>query len=126
VAATAVLAPVAAQAAPAVQIPAAPAHQLVGDLAQSPADFLYMAQVASIQAIAAQIRFRSDFLEKRATRLEEYAAAHPGTFFGDRAATSAARQRALRAQYGGLSFSACNGGTGIKLGPYGSVTTGPC
>ncbi|AFM17728.1 hypothetical protein Mycch_2974 [Mycolicibacterium chubuense NBB4] len=109
-----------------MQIPAAPAHQLVGDLAQSPADAIYFGQVVSIQVIGAQIRFRSSVLDKRATRLEAYAAAHEGTFFGDLAASAAARQRAQRAQYGSLSFSACNGGTGVKLGPYGSVTEGPC
>ncbi len=126
VAAAAALAPIAANAAPAVQLPTAPVSQLVGDLAQSPADVIFFAQTVSIQAIGASIRFRTDALDRRATRLEDYAAAHLGTFFGDSAALRATRLRDRRAEYGSLSLSACNGGTGIQMGGYGAVTTGPC
>ncbi len=126
VAAAAALAPIAANAAPAVQLPTAPVHQLVGDLAQSPADIIYFGHVVSFQVIGASIRFRSATLDRRATRLEEYAAAHPGTFFGNSAALRAARLQSRLAEYGTISFSACNDGTGISLGPYGTVTSGPC
>jgi len=125
-AAGAVFAPIAANAAPAVQLPTAPVQQLVGDLPEAPGDIIFFATTVSIQAVGAVIRVRSDALDRRATRLEEYAASHLGTFFGDSAALRAARLRDRRAQFGDISFSACNGGSGISLGPYGSVSTGPC
>jgi len=126
VAAAAALAPIVAHAAPAVQLPTAPVHQLVGDFAQGPADRIFARQVRSIQFIGATIRIRTDGLERRATRLEEYAAANPDSFFGQQAAERAARLQDRRAEYGTLAFSICNGGTGVALGPYGSVTEGPC
>lgn len=126
VGATAALAPIAANAAPAVSIPTAPVHQVVGDLAQAPGDFFYATQVISLQVLASNIRFRSASLDRRATRLEAYAAAHPDSFFGQQAAATAARLRDRRADYGDISFTACRGGSGIAVGPYGTVTSGPC
>ncbi|UXA19282.1 hypothetical protein [Mycobacterium sp. SMC-4] len=125
-AATTALAPVVASAAPAVQVPAAPVAQAVGELPQAPGDLLFFSQVASLQFIASNIRFRSFTLESRATRLQAYANLYPGTFFGNWAAATAERLLERRAYYGNVSFSACRGGSGIVVGPYGSVTGGPC
>ncbi|KRE33806.1 hypothetical protein ASG82_22375 [Mycobacterium sp. Soil538] len=126
VAATGALAPIAANAAPAVSLPTAPVHQMVGDLAQSPGDLLYAGQVLSLQVLASNIRFRSTSLDRRATRLEAYAAAHPDSFFGQQAAATAARLRDRRADYGDISFTACRNGSGVAVGPYGTFTSGPC
>ncbi|WP_140690667.1 hypothetical protein [Mycolicibacterium hodleri] len=125
-AATAVISPIAANAAPAVQFSTAPVSHLVGDFREGPAELIYFGQVTSIQLAGLTIRRRSAALNRSVNRLESYAAAHPGTFFGNSAAQAAARKRARLAEYGKLSFSACNGGTGISLGPYGTVTSGPC
>lgn len=126
VGAAAALAPVAANAAPAVTLPAAPVNQVVGGLAEAPGDFIYASQVISLQILASNIRLRSASLDRRASRLEAYAAAHPDTFFGQRAAATALRLRDRRAGFGDISFAACRGGTGIAVGPYGTVTEGPC
>ena len=124
VGATAVFAPIAANAAPSIQIPSAPV--VMNNLAQAPGDFGYFLEVASLQAYAKQVAFRSNALDTRATRLEAYAAAHPGTFFGDRAAASAQRLRDRRDSLGDISISVCRGGTGLSVGPYGSLSSGPC
>lgn len=126
IAATTALAPVVANAAPAVQVPAAPVSQVVGELPQAPGDLLYWGQVASLQFVASQIRFRSFILDSRAQRLQAYATLHPDTFFGRWAAAAAVRLEARRAAYGDISFSACRNGTGLQVGPYGTVTAGPC
>ena len=124
--AAAVFAPVAANAAPAVQVTTAPVHQLIGDLPLDRADRIFFRQVVSIQLIGASIRRSSERLERKVTRLEAYAAANPGTFFGNAAAQRAARLESRLAGYGSLSLSACNDGVGVQLGPYGTVTEGPC
>lgn len=126
VAAGAAFAPVAANAAPAVQFSAAPVHQLVGDLREAPGDFAYFTQAASIQVIGFQFRLRSASLNRQITRLDAYAAANPGTFFGNLAAQASARKSSRLASIGQITLSACNGGTGIAMGPYGTVTSGPC
>lgn len=126
VAAAAVFTPIAANAAPAVQLPAAPVSQMVGNIAEAPGDFLYATQVASLQLVGGVIRFRSFALDSRAQRLQAYATLHPGTFFGQQAAATAQRLLQRRAAFGDTSYSACRGGTGIKVGPYGTVTAGPC
>lgn len=126
VGAAAVFAPIAANAAPAVSLPTAPVNQVVGDLAQTPGDLLYAGQVLSLQILARNIQTRSASLDRRATRLEAYAAAHPDTYFGQRAAATAERLRDRRADYGDISFTACRGGSGVAVGPYGTFTTGPC
>ncbi|MEZ0342939.1 hypothetical protein ACAG25_23520 [Mycobacterium sp. pV006] len=127
VAATTALAPVVANAAPAnVHVPAAPVSQMVGELPQAPGDFLWFVQVASLQNIGTIIRARSARLDSRAQRLQAYAALNPDTFFGRWAAAAADRLIAQRNAYGQLNFSACRGGTGIAVGPYGTVTAGPC
>lgn len=126
VAAGAAFAPVAANAAPAVQFSAAPVHQLVGDLREGPGDFAYFTQAVSIQVIGVSFRLRSATLSKQITRLEAYAAAHPGTFFGNMAAQAAARKQNRLNSIGEITLSACNGGTGISMAPYGHVTSGPC
>lgn len=126
VGATTIFAPIAANAAPSVQIPAAPVNVVASDLAQAPGDFGYFLQVASLQAYARQIAFRSASLDRRATRLAAYATANPGTFFGMQAAAAAQRLTATRASLGDISLSICRGGTGVSVGPYGAVTSGPC
>lgn len=69
VGAAAAFAPVAANAAPAVQLPAAPVQQVVGDLAEAPGDFLFFSQVVSLQVAAASIRFRSYLQETLSANL---------------------------------------------------------
>lgn len=123
---TAALMPIAANAAPAVPLPTVPVNQVVGGIAEAPGDLIYASQVLSLQVLAANIRARSASLDRRATRLEAYAAAHPDTYFGQRAAATAERLRDRRADFGDISFTACRGGTGLAVGPYGTVTEGPC
>ncbi len=118
-------APIAANAAPAVQVPTAPVHQMVGDLAEAPGDFLFYTQVISLQIIASNIRWRSSSLEGRAQSLQVYAANNPGTFFGQLAAARAQTLLERRAALGALTFSACKGDKGIQVGPYGTVDGGP-
>lgn len=121
------LAPTVANAAPVdVQVPAAPVAQMVGELPQAPGDFLWMMQVSSLQAVGSIVRARVARLDSRAQRLEAYAVLNPDSFFGRWAASAAQRLRDQQAAYGNLSFSACRGGTGIVVGPYGTVTAGPC
>lgn len=126
VGAAAALMPVAANAAPAAPLPAVPVNQLVGDLAQTPGDLLYAGQVLSLQLYAKTVSSRSASLDRRATRLEAYAAANPDSYFGQRAAATAQRLRTQRADYGDISFTACRGGSGVAVGPYGTFTTGSC
>lgn len=123
---SAVFATGAANAAPQLELPTAPVSQVVGDFAQAPGDLLYFSQVISIQAAGSSIRFRTGVLERRATRLEAYAARYPDTFFGRAAAQAAERARAERARLGSITLSACRGGEGIAMGPYGTVTRGAC
>ncbi|MGE2836592.1 hypothetical protein [Mycobacterium sp. SMC-4] len=126
VGAAAAFTPVAANAAPAVSTPAAPVHQVIGELPQAPGDFMYYSRVISLQIAASSIRFRTAVLDRRATRLEEYAAKYPNTWFGRQAAATAERLRERRAIYGGITFSACHNGSGIQVGPYGTVTRDAC
>lgn len=122
----AALTPAVAHSAPAVQVPAAPVQQVVGGVAEAPGDFIYYSRVVSLQVLAANIRFTSAVLESRANRLQAYAAAYPNTLFGQWAAQAAQRTLERRAAYGALTFSACRGDSGIQVGPYGTVTSGPC
>ncbi|MGE2736471.1 hypothetical protein [Mycolicibacterium vaccae] len=127
VAATTALTPVVANAAPVdLQVPAAPVSQVVGELPQAPGDFLWFVQVTSLQATGSIIRARTAYLDSRAQKLQAYAALNPNTFFGRWAAAAAERLIERRNAYGSLSFSACRGGTGISVGPYGTVSAGPC
>lgn len=126
IAAGAAFAPAAANAAPAVQVPAAPVQQVAGDLQQAPGDLLYFFQVVSLQVVATNYRFASFVLESRAERLQAYAAAFPNTFFGRMAAASAERLTDRRARLGELNLSVCRDGSGISVGPYGTVTSGSC
>lgn len=126
IAAGAAFAPAAATAAPAVQVPAAPVQQMVGGVSEAPGDLLYYSQVISLQVVAANIRFRSFVLDSRAQRLAAYAARYPDTAFGRWAAAASERLQQRRAAYGDISFAACRGNSGISVGPYGTITTGPC
>lgn len=126
--ATAGFAPVAANAAPAVQVPAAPVHQLIGDLPeQGPlTNLIYFGQSISIQAAGFVIRVNSAINLNRRTFWQDLADDFPGTFLGDFAQSQADRHTQYLANLEAVTFEAGNGTTCTTMGAYGAVTTGPC
>ncbi|TRW80458.1 hypothetical protein FK535_19110 [Mycolicibacterium sp. 018/SC-01/001] len=123
VAAGAAFAPVAANAAPAISIPAAPSF---ADLPLQPKGPVYIVTATSIQLISVFLKQSAASQDRRADRLEAYAAAHPDTFFGNLAAARAAQLRENQAVTNGIQFSVCLNGNSVGIGPYGTYTTGSC
>ncbi|KMO84427.1 hypothetical protein BST22_22225 [Mycolicibacterium chubuense] len=123
VAVGAAFAPVAANAAPAVQLPAAPTF---ADLPLQPKGPVYIVTAASLQLVSVFLDQSAKSQDRRATRLEAYAAAHPNTFFGQLAATRAAQLRENEAISRGVKFNVCLNGNSVGIGPYGTITQGSC
>lgn len=128
VGATAAIAPVAANAAPAVQIPAAPVHQVIGDLPeQGPLTNLwYFGQSVSIQAAGFVIRINSAINLNRMNFWQDLADDFPDTFLGDFAQAQADRHSQYLENLSMVSAEAGNGVICTTMGAYGAVTTGPC
>lgn len=123
VAAGAAFVPVAANAAPQIQLPAAPSF---ADLPLQPKGPVYVVTAASLQLYSVFVKQSAASQERRSSRLEAYAAAHPDTFFGQLAATRAAQIRSAQAITNNISFDVCLGGNSVGIGPYGTVTSGSC
>jgi len=124
VAGAAAFAPVAANAAPAIQLPAAPVH--FADVPLGPKGPVYIITATSIQVLSVFLKQSAASQDRRADRLEAYAAAHPDTVFGNLAAARAAQLRKNQAVTNGIKFDVCLNGNSVGIGPYGSVTTGTC
>lgn len=123
--ATAAFVPVAANAAPAVEVPAAPV-QVMGDLAQAPGDFIWFFQVSSLQISAAAVRTTTFWTDLTIGIYEAKLEANPDSIFApfyERRLEQLAEQRAA---IGAITFSACRDGEGYVAGPYGTVTQGAC
>jgi hypothetical protein len=125
VAACAAFAPVAAHAAPALSLPAAPVNQIVNDFKAEPGIFYY-GTVVSLQVVGSAIKLQSAAYDRQTSRLSAYAAANPGTFFGNLAAGAVQRKLARQARLNGIAVDYCINGGSVALGPYGAVTTGTC
>ena len=123
VAAGAAFVPVAAQAAPTINMPAAPSF---ADLPLQPKGPVYVVTAASLQLYSVFLKQSAASQDRRATRLETYAAAHPDSFFGKLAATRAAQLRTNEAVTNGITFDVCLNGNSVGIGPYGTTTTGSC
>ncbi|HEY9264249.1 MAG TPA: hypothetical protein VIQ11_06575 [Mycobacterium sp.] len=121
VATAAAIAPVAANAAPQIHIPAAPVT--VSDLSQGP---VYTLTAVSLQLYSGFLKASAASQDRRATRLETFAANNPGTFFGQLAAARAAQLRENEAVTNGITFDICLNGQSAAVGPYGTFTKGTC
>lgn len=120
-AAGAAFAPVAAQAAPQIQFPTAPFT--VQNISEGP---VYVVAATSLQLYSVFLKQSAASQDRRADRLEAYAAAHPTTFFGQLAAARAAQLRENQAVTNGISFDICLNGQSAAVGPYGTFTKGAC
>jgi hypothetical protein len=123
VAVGAAFAPVAANAAPAIQLPAAPSF---ADLPAQPKGPVYIVTATSLQLISVFLDQSAKSQDRRATRLEAFAAANPDSFFGKLAATRAAQLRKNEAISRGFKFDVCLGGNSVGIGPYGTISQGSC
>ncbi len=125
IAAGTVMAPVAANAAPAVQIPTAPVNQLVGDFAAQPQGLI---GVFVVQFTGVVTRTSTWWTRFTILNYESLLEANPDSIF---APFWEARLETLNerlASYGEVEMSACLGGTSFNIvaGSYGGVTTGAC
>ena len=96
VGASAAFVPVAANAAPAMPAPAAPVHQVVGDLAAAPGDFIWFFQVTSVQ-LAATFTRSATFWTDTTIAIYEAAGAHGATVVVPPTKTAAVSRRRPRA-----------------------------
>lgn len=124
--ASAAFAPVAANAAPAVQVPAAPVHQVIGNVAEAPGDFIWFFQVSSVQIAATMTRSATFWTDTTISIYEAKLARNPDSIFAPFYENRIAQLNVQRAAFGALSISACRDGEGISAGPYGTVTRGAC
>ena len=122
--ATAAFAPVAANATPAVQVPAAPVQ--IVDVPQAPGDFIWFFQVTSVQLAATFTRSATFWTDTAIARYEAALVKRPDSIFAPFWQNRMAQLQVQRAAFGQLSLSACRNGQGISAGPYGTVTSGPC
>lgn len=120
----AVFAPIAANAAPAVQVPAAPAH-VIGDLAQQPNGLI---GVFVVQFTGVVTRTSTYFTRFTILNYQSKLEANPDSPFAAFYQRRINQLNAQLARYGSVSQSACFGGrsTSIVAGSYGAVTTGTC
>ena len=123
--ATAAFAPVAANAAPAVEVPAAPI-QVMGDVAQAPGDFIWFFQVRSVQLAATFTRSATFWTDTAIASYESALARRPDSIFAPFWQNRIAQLNVQRAAFGALSMSACRDGEGVSAGPYGTFTRGAC
>lgn len=122
--ATAAFAPVAANATPAVQLPAAPVQ--IADVPQAPGDFIWFFQVRSVQLAATFTRSATFWTDTAIASYEGALTRRPDSIFAPFWQNRIAQLNVQRAAFGALSMSACRDGQGISAGPYGTVTTGAC
>lgn len=125
VGAAVVVAPVAANATPAVQFQTAPVNQFVGDFAQQPQGLF---GVFVVQFTGVVTRTSTYWTRFTILNYESKLEANPDSIF---APFWQARVNALNARlatYGEVEMSACAGGTSYNIvpGSYGAVTQGVC
>ncbi len=118
-------APVAANAAPAVEVPAAPV-QVVGNLAQAPGDFIWFFQVSSLQIAAAATRTVTFWTDITISIYEAKLEANPDSVFASFYERRLEQLATQKAAIGEATFSVCRDGEGYAAGPYGTVTQGSC
>lgn len=125
VAAGAAFVPVAANAAPAVDIPAAPVSHVIGDLAQQPNGLF---GVFSVQFTGVVTRTSTYFTRFTILNYQSKLEANPDSPFASFYQRRINQLNAQLARYGQVNVSACFGGrsTSIVAGSYGAVTTGTC
>ncbi|MDG4664225.1 hypothetical protein [Mycobacterium sp. 236(2023)] len=121
-AASAVFVPVAANAAPAIQLPAAPA---ISDLAQQPQGLF---GVFSVQFTGAVTRTSVYFTRNTILNYQSLLAANPNSIFASFYQRRLNQLNAQLTRYGQVNVSACFNGrsTSIVAGSYGNVSTGTC
>ncbi|ORB30640.1 hypothetical protein [Mycolicibacterium parafortuitum] len=122
VAATTAVAPVAANAAPAVQLPAAP---VMSDLAQQPQGLF---GVFVVQFTGAVTRTSTYWTRITITNYQSLLEANPNSIFAPLWERRVERLNAQLARYGEVEMSACAGGRSYSIvaGAYGGVTQGTC
>lgn len=125
---SAAFAPVAANALPELPVPAAPSHQIIGNLAeQGPlTNFIYFIEASTIQAGAFIIRVNSAIQLARRDFWAQVAADNPGTFIGDIALFIAGQATEFLNNLGAVTAEAGNGTVCTRMGAYGAVTVGAC
>lgn len=117
--------PAVANAAPAVEAPAAP-MQMVGGVAQAPGDLAWFFEVTSVQFAASRARSGTYWTDRSIARYEARLAIRPDSIFAPYYQRRIAALQLRRAQYGLLNMSACRDGQGVSAGPYGTFTRGAC
>lgn len=123
--AAAVLAPVAANATPAVQFQTAPVNQIVGDLAAQPQGLFGVFVVQFTGVVTRTSTYWTRFTILNYQSLLE---ANPDSIFAPFWEARVETLEARLATYGQVEMSACAGGTSYSIvaGSYGGVTTGAC
>ena len=124
IAASAAFVPVAANAAPAVDLPAAPAH-VIGELAAQPQGLL---GVFMEQFTGAVTRTSTWWTRITITNYQGLLEANPDSIFASRWQARINQLNAQLARYGEVTASSCAGGTSYNIvaGSYGGVTRGSC
>ncbi|ORV91732.1 hypothetical protein [Mycolicibacterium iranicum] len=124
VAAGTALVPVAANAAPAVQLPAAPV-QVMGDIAAQPQGLV---GVFVVQFTGIVTRTSTYFTRLTILNYESLLEANPDSIFAPFWEARIERLNERLATYGEVEISACFGGTSYSIvaGSYGGVTRGAC
>lgn len=124
IAASAAFVPVAANAAPAVELPAAPV-QVLGDIAAQPQGLF---GVFVVQFTGAVTRTSTWWTRMTINNYQSLLEANPNSIFAPRYQARIDRLNAQLARYGEVSASACAGGTSYNIvaGSYGGVTRGSC
>ena len=122
VAGAATLAPIAANAAPAVQLPAAP---VMSDLAQQPQGLF---GVFVVQFTGAVTRTSTYWTRITILNYESLLEANPDSVFAPFWEARLDRLNERLATYGEVELSSCSGGRSYSIvaGSYGGVTTGTC
>lgn len=124
IAASTALVPVAANAAPAVELPAAPV-QVMGDIAAQPQGLL---GVFVVQFTGAVTRTSTWWTRITITNYQGLLEANPSSIFAPFWQSRINRLNQQLARYGEVTASACAGGTSYNIvaGSYGGVTRGSC
>lgn len=125
VAAGAAFAPVAANAAPAVELPAAPVSHVIGDLAQQPNGLF---GVFSVQFTGVVTRTSTYWTRFTILNYQSKLEANPDSIFASFYQRRIDQLNAQLTRYGQVTATACFNGrsTSIVAGSYGAVTTGAC
>lgn len=124
IAAGTALVPVAANAAPAVELPAAPV-QVMGDIAAQPQGLI---GVFVVQFTGVVTRTSTWWTRMTINNYQSLLEANPDSIFAPFYESRIERLNQQLASYGEVEMSACAGGTSYSIvaGSYGGVTRGAC